>query len=105
MANEKNKWIDAVGKLITLTQERKLLWRSTNNYNNNYEADYGGKSLRLYLVRDGDEMVARLAVMDPQTAVEWEFPYSEASEHLIEAVRYQLVGVGEFLDELLTHAV
>jgi len=105
MANEKNKWIDAVGKLITLTQERKLLWRSTSNYNDSYEADYGGKSLRLYLVHEGDERIPRLAVMDPQTGVEWEFPYSEASEHLIEAVRYQLVGVGDFLDELFTQAV
>jgi hypothetical protein len=28
MSNEKNKWIDAVARLITLTQERKLILAS-----------------------------------------------------------------------------
>jgi len=44
MATEKNKWIDAVGKLITLTQERKLVWRASYEFFSDgqrtvYEAD------------------------------------------------------------------
>jgi hypothetical protein len=104
MSNEKNKWIDAVGKLITLTQERKLLWHSADSYDN-YQTEYGGKVLRLHWSYQDDEKFIRLALMDPQTGVEWAFPPSPLNEHLMEAVRYQLVGVGEFLDELLTHAV
>ena len=101
MPNNKNKWIDAVGKLIALTQERKLVWRASGN--NNYEADYGGKTLRMYWSHSND--ATELRVMDPSTGVEWSFPTSEVNEHLMEAVRYQVVGVGEFLDELLTHTV
>ena len=104
MPSEKNKWIDAVGKLINLTQERKLLWRPTNTYDS-YEAEYGGKLLRLHWSEEDEVRFIRLALMDQQSGVEWAFPYSSANEHLMEAVRYQLVGVGDFIDELLTHAV
>lgn len=105
MPTEKNKWIDAVGKLISLTQERKLLWRPTDTYDS-YEAEYGGKLVRLHWSQDDDgDRFIRLALMDRQTGVEWSFPYSSANAHLMEAVRYQLVGVGDFIDELLTHAV
>lgn len=106
MPSEKNKWIDAVGKLISLTQERKLLWRPTDTYDS-YEVEYGGKLLRLHWSRERneDDPFIRLALMDRQTGVEWAFPYSVANEHLMEAVRYQLVGAGDFIDELLTHAV
>jgi hypothetical protein len=99
MPNEKNKWIDAVGKLITLTQERKLLWRSTHL--NILEADYAGKTLRLFIVNDDGAVYAKLQLQEPGSGEVWEFPYSEANEHLMEATRYQVVGVGEFLDDLL----
>jgi len=103
MANEKNKWIDAVGKLITLTQERRLVWRASGSYD--IETDYAGKTLRLYTVNEDDMRFSKLQLVEPESGVIWEFPYSEANEHLMEAARYQLVGVGEFLDELLAKAV
>lgn len=103
MSNEKNKWIDAVGKLISLTQERKLIWRASGTYD--IEADYAGKTLRLYTVNEDDTRLAELQLVDPATGVRWEFPYSEANEHLMEAARYQLVGVGDFLDELLAKSI
>ncbi|MFY9621173.1 MAG: hypothetical protein WAM70_17390 [Pyrinomonadaceae bacterium] len=104
MPGEKNKWIDAVGKLITLTQERKLLWHSTDSYEN-YQTEYGGKVVRLHWSHQDDEKVVRLALMDPKTGVEWAFPSSALNEHLMDAVRYQLVGVGDFLDNLLTQSL
>ncbi|HEX9629848.1 MAG TPA: hypothetical protein VF961_07505 [Pyrinomonadaceae bacterium] len=104
MPTEKNKWIDAVGKLITLTQERKLTWRVATPYGG-YEAENLGKVLYLYSTREDDETIAVLKLKDPDTDVDWEFPYSEANEHLMEAVKYQLVGVGDFLDDLLAQAV
>jgi hypothetical protein len=103
MANEKNKWIDAVGKLITLTQERRLVWRASGSYN--IETDYAGKTLRLYTVNEDGMSFSKLLLIEPASGVIWEFPYSEANEHLMEAARYQLVGVGEFLDDLLAKAV
>jgi hypothetical protein len=104
--NEKNKWIDAVGKLITLTQERKLIWRVASTTYPTYEAENWGKILQLYSRRgDDDERISVLQLKDPESGVEWEFPSSEAIEHLMEAVRYQVVRVGDFLDQLLAEAV
>jgi len=102
---EKNKWIDAVGKLISLTQERKLIWKAAHelDHDNNprefYETDYAGKTLRL------KGYYPKLSLVDPESGVVWEFPNSEAVGHLEEAIKYQLVGVGDFLDELLGQAV
>lgn len=60
MATEKNKWIDAVGKLLQLTQEGKLEWKPKDppSYLNLqldlkrvdvvYEAGYNKRKLRLY---------------------------------------------------------
>ena len=108
MANEKierNKWIDAVGKLISLTQERKLMWKVTYGRPedwdpppNLYEAIYGNKTLRL-------SERAHLYLVEPESGAEWEFPETEATGHLLQAVRYQVVGVGSFLDDLLAEAV
>jgi hypothetical protein len=44
-------------------------------------------------------------LVDPGTDVEWDFPDSEAIPHLMEAVKYQVVRAGDFLDELLAKAV
>ncbi|HBB89462.1 MAG TPA: hypothetical protein DC047_17800 [Blastocatellia bacterium] len=101
---ERNKWIDAVGKLISLTQERKLVWRVTYGQATGwdspptlYEATYGSKTLRL----SGQQ----LYLVEPESDAAWEFPETEATAHLLEAVQYQIVGVGGFLDELLAEAV
>jgi hypothetical protein len=101
MPTEKNKWIDAVAKLVTLTQERKLLWRAAGYGAYGLEADYAGKILKLQTVNDDGIVSSRLQLQEPGSGEVWEFPYSDATEHLMEAARYQVVGVGEFLDELL----
>lgn len=100
MPDEKNKWIDAVGKLIALTQQRKLLWRVSGS--NTVETDYAAKTLRLSADYEDGLTFSNLKLVDPETGVVWEFPYSQANEDLMQAARYQLVGVGEFLDELLS---
>jgi hypothetical protein len=103
--NERNKWIEAVGKLVSLTQERKLLWEVAllpgegwDPPTTVYQAEYGGKTLRLYQTN-------RLCLVQTGNDVEWQFPDTEATTHLLEAVKYQVVGVGNFLEELLTEAV
>ena|ERR1051325_6979228 len=101
MPAERNKWIDAVGKLIALTQERKLLWRSGPF--DWLETDYAGKTLRLFTHNDDyGNRLTTLQLQEPGSGQIWDFPDSEAIEHLMEAARYQVVGVGEFLDELLS---
>lgn len=121
MSTERNKWIDAIGKLITFTQERKLGWRSnpsegypglSGRVDVVYEADYNGKTLRLYesksrpergMFPSGEwESEAVLDLVDATGLSIWTFPHTEATEHLLGAVKYQVAGVGEFLDELLT---
>ena len=102
MPTEKNKWIDAVGRLITLTQERRLIWRASYEFDSDnprtvYEADYADKILRL-------RGYSKLYLVEPATGVEWDFPDSEAISHLMEAVKYQVVGAGDFLDQLLAKA-
>ena len=101
MSAEKNKWIDAVAKLVTLTQERKLIWRAAGLGSYGLETDYAGKVLKLQTINDDGNIYPRLQLQEPGSGQVWEFPYSEATEHLMEAARYQVVGVGEFLDELL----
>ena len=108
MANEKaqrNKWVDAVGKLLSLTQERRLVWRVTSRPGEGwdppqtlYEADYGTKILRL-------SEYPRLYLAERESAAEWEFPETEATTYLLRAVKYQVVGVRNFLDDLLAEAV
>jgi hypothetical protein len=102
---ERNKWIDAVGKLISLTQERKLEWRVTYGEARGwdppptlYEATYGNKTLRL-------SGYPRLYLVEPGSDATWEFPETEATAHLLEAVKYQVLDVGNFIDNLLAEAV
>ncbi|HYJ87247.1 MAG TPA: hypothetical protein VEW46_14395 [Pyrinomonadaceae bacterium] len=121
MSSERNKWIEAVGKLITLTQERKLPWRSyssegylslSGRVDVVYQADYNGKTLRLYESKSRSEGMfpghgeweteAVLELVDSNGLSVWTFPHTDATEHLVAAVKYQVAGVGEFLEELLT---
>lgn len=60
MSTEKNKWIEAVGKLLQLTQDRELVWQSRNppphlnaqpenrRIDVVYETQYKERTLRLY---------------------------------------------------------
>lgn len=121
MSNGRNRWIDAIGKLIALTQERKLAWRGYSVDDNPilsgktvdvvYEADYKGKTLRLYEPRfrphrlagsDEWESEAVLELVDSTGLSVWTFPETDATEHLLRAVKYQVAGVRQFLEELLT---
>jgi len=103
MPKEKNKWIDAVGKLITLTQDENLFGERQVSYD--IETDYAGKTLRLYTVNDDGMTLSKLVLIEPGSGVVWEFPYSEANEHLMEAARYQLVGGANSSTKLLAKAL
>lgn len=131
MSTEKNKWIDAVAKLIKLTQEGKLNWavdeppasfskRPNSRVDVVFQTTYGDKRLRLYERRyqedtiDFDEFEMRpvqkvewrkdviLEFTDDAGNSLWAFPFIEALNDLVAAVQYQVAGVKDFLAELLT---
>ncbi len=130
MSTEKNKWVDAVAKLIKLTQEGELKWTIDDpppNFSTRpnarvevvFVAKHGEKSLRLYEKRfqeefvDFDEFEMRpvpkvewrkvvvLEFIDDSGNSLWRFPSVEALNDLISAVQYQVAGVKDFLSELL----
>jgi hypothetical protein len=130
MSTEKNKWVDAVAKLIQLTQEGELKWtidepptlfskRPNTRVEVVFVAKYGEKSLRLYERRfqeefiDFDEFEMRpvpkvewrkvvvLEFIDDNGNGLWAFPSVEALNDLMSAVQYQVAGVKDFLTELL----
>lgn len=123
MSSERNRLFDAIWKLLTLTQKRQLKWR--NNYPQGplpghslgrvdvfYETEYKGKTLRLFeskfpvergiFSRVDWESEAVLQLVDSSGTSVWTFPHSEVTEHLLNAVRYQVTEVGDFIQELLT---
>lgn len=130
MSTEKNKWVDAVAKLIKLTQEGELKWtideppvsfakRPNTRVEVVFIATHGEKSLRLYERRfqeefiDFDEFEMRpvpktewrkavvLEFIDDNGNSLWAFPSVEALNDLMSAVQYQAAGVKDFLTELL----
>lgn len=135
MSTEKNKWIDAVGKLLELTQEGQVIWESheppiyLNNQSDKrvdvvYQTHYKDRVLRLYQLHYKVEKdmlslaqafypreeypywtkTTILELLDQNGLSAWIFPKIEALDHLLAAVQYQVVGVREFLDEILTEA-
>ncbi|MDQ1638228.1 MAG: hypothetical protein QOF62_1567 [Pyrinomonadaceae bacterium] len=137
MASDKNKWIDAVGKLLQLTQQGSLKWEPVKppahlnaELNNSrvdvvYETNYKDRTLRLYEKRykvdkpnpsfslgvrfDQQEYPywtsrAVLELLDENELSPWAFPNSQILNDLLEAVRYQVSGVKDFLNEILAEA-
>lgn len=140
-AEKRNKWIDAVGKLLELTQKGLLLWEPAkppvylNSEPNSsrvdvvYEAQYKEKTLRLYETRYKVEKPSSyfglatsttsffdqreypywtsttvLELLDDNGLSPWTFPKSQVLDDLLDAVRYQVSGVKDFLDEILAEA-
>jgi hypothetical protein len=141
MSTEKNKWIDAVGKLLTLTQEGQLVWTTREppaSFNSLpdervdvvYQTRYKEKDLRLYELHYKIEKPKRaftiigavvnsfddeqysfwtkttvLELLDENGLGGWTFPMMDVIGHLLAAVKYQVAGVKDFLDEILAEAV
>lgn len=127
MAEYKNKWLDAVLKMIKFTQEDKLQWESKappNWLNKDPEVIvdvifmtiFKNKAIQLYEKRTKipnpgnlpfikgsyywkDEIV--LEFIDEEGCSLWRFPQSSALNDLLNAVKYQVAGVTDFLDEIL----
>lgn len=140
MSTEKNKWIDAVGKLLTLTQDGQLVWTTKEppaSFNSLpsrfvdviYQTRYKDRYLRLYELHYKVEKpvasiysaevrsffddkqypywikTTTLELLDENGLSSWTFPNIEVIDHLLTAVKYQVTGVKDFLDEILAEAV
>lgn len=130
MQTEKRESIEAVVKLIQLTQHGELKWeidpppqhfskRPNTRVEVVFLAKYAEKRLRLYEKRFQEEFVdfeeyelrpvplgewrkvVVLEFIDEAGNSLWEFPAIEALNDLFSAVRYKVAGVKDFLTELL----
>lgn len=124
MSDEKTKSLEAVTRMIELTQQGKLEWTTespvrTRNVENNispvFYTNYKDRLLRLYKVkievgrsgysgfseRTAQEKVVLEFVNENGYAL-WMFPEVSALQDLLTAVKYQLAGVSDFLDDILS---
>jgi hypothetical protein len=137
LTEKKNKWIDAVGKLLQITQQGSLKWNpvkpppyltselSDSRVDVVYETEYKDRTLRLYekryKVQKPNPLFSATLVFDPReypywtskTVLElldvnelspWAFPNSQVLDDLLDAVRYQVSGIKDFLNEILAEA-
>jgi len=130
MSTERNKWIEAVAKLIKLTQDGNLVWQAQEppfSFSKRPDAGvevvfvskHGERNLRLYEkrvqeeVEDFDDFEMRpvtklewkkrviLEFIDENGNSLWAFPSLDALNDLASTVQYQVAGVKDFLAELL----
>ena len=129
MAEDKDKFVDVVTKLIELTQKNKIKWQSrdssevTKKYPNYrieglFTTNYKGKLLQLFQYRykkpqdpfsvafaafSKEEWVTsvKLEIIDDYGNGLWQFPSINALSDLFSSVQYQLAGVKELIDNLL----
>lgn len=131
MSEHQSKWVAAIIKLIKYTQEGRLKWvpgkidgeasLDDQKIEIVFVTVYKDKTLRLYKysykVEDlspinfllfekkqkipyWDSAIA-LELIDKEGKTLWTFPNNNALKDLLEAVRYQVAGVDDFLDEIL----
>jgi len=129
MTQKKDKFVEAVTKLIKLTQEGKIEWRSANLVRDDikvesvFTAEYKDRLLRIYkyvykVEKPSPfyispnifsykketpywETSVTLEFIDRNGLSLWKFPYTNALYDLLQAVQYQVAGVDEFLDEII----
>jgi len=131
MAEERDIWIEFVGKLKELTESDKLRWHSVRptevpqrdpnrKVSMVFEAKYKDRTLRLY---EENHNLERLPVSDAlarllgrehtswqvyivlelvdENEAAWEFPNIEGLEDLLESVKYQVTRVNEYIEAVL----
>lgn len=127
---DRNRWVDAVTRMIELTQQGKMHWQVVDSPDKSKDDEYrtsaafranlNGRLLRLYqkkvqestlaseglhsLLRPKFETIWRTKVVlefiNAEGATLWAFPYVEALGDLLTSVQYQVAGVNDFLDNL-----
>lgn len=131
MAENKDKFVRLIAKLLELTQEQKIKWRTVKNTQNSdpsmtkiigaiFETDYKFKKLRIYKRernntddnRNYISFIAQfekpsytdtiiLGFTDEQGNIVWSFPQVSGVRDLYEAVAYQVAEVDDFINDIL----
>ncbi len=131
MPEEKDRLIEAVAKMIRLTQSKGLLWKAEkqpevakeqpdDQISSVFSIDYEGKKLRLYertfkayrgpfdlpgIMRGTPEVywdsIVVLEFLGQQDEPLWRFPTIGPLKDLLSAVQYQVADVAGFLDAVL----
>ncbi len=131
MTEDKNKWIEAIAKLIKLTQDGKIKWFSyseaeslkkfpDDRIESSFFCTYKEKNLRIYkrlfkrhvpefmgkffpLGKDGSVYSTQtiLEIFDNNDQTLWSFPKESILDDLLAAVLYQVSGIKYFLDDIL----
>ncbi|HWN08253.1 MAG TPA: hypothetical protein VNO50_03120 [Pyrinomonadaceae bacterium] len=129
-----SRWVDAISSMIELTQDGKLLWSVKGTANTPYdkerttsvfETKYKDRALRLYQIRvpsnigGGMLTIAYtiqgveppkwftkviLEFIDSEGRALWTFPEVDALSDLLTSVQYQVAGVKDFLDTIISEA-
>ncbi len=125
MKKAKDKWIEIIAKLTKLTQDNILKWRISEvpeylkGFNDIridvvYYSIYKGKRLRIYEKKEKETIMVSfnrfetmwetstvLDIADDTGISLWAFPKVEGLNNLLNAVKFQVTGVKDFLKELM----
>jgi hypothetical protein len=109
MAQKPDQLVEAVAKLLALTQEGKIIWEAdTRPGGSGLVALHRGQHLRIRKVtgkqryyNEPPEVQVILEFIDGIGNSNWTFPEVEGLEDLYDAASYQASGVKDFLDDLL----
>lgn len=128
MANQEDQLVKLVAKLLELTQESELVWRSVKKDNNQepsmtkiiggiFEAKYKGKILRIYkreydnteenhmlniyMYQPSYSTVVELGFADKDGNIIWKFPRISGIVDLYQAVAFKVADVETFINDLL----
>lgn len=117
-----DKWDRALQKLITLTRDGSLTW-STDRFDRNSRDEVQGEAIYAAVLQERHLIVyeyrfknytdedtwtwdTEVAVefVDAEGNLQWPWPALRDRFQLLDAIRYQAAGAGEFLDGFLSEA-
>ncbi len=129
---DKNRWVDAVTRMIELTQQGKMRWNivdpqgalaeEENRVSAVFQTVYNGKELRAYQKKvrvrplggtlastlppaKSRPLFRRIGILEfvnDEGTPLWKFPQVDALSDLVTAAEYQVAGVNEFLNDLFS---
>src|SRR5687768_8733593 len=125
VTEERDKWVDAIAKMIELTQNKRLVWTvgspsqgvSGQAITPPYYTTYRGRHLRLQRIKVPDpasrDMLGRrdrereraqtvMEFVDDYDNSLWRFPDVTPLRDLLATVQYQVANVSDFLDDILS---
>jgi len=110
---DKERWEQAIARLVEMTRDDALTWQRSIDVKRSdatgdvYEASIQGRRVVVweYRFRSYDEPQAEediaIEFVDMMGKTEWRWPEAPSRWSLLDAIRYQLAGAGDFLKHFL----